>query len=144
MPRASRIYLPRNFAALLVLLGLIACTSAIPRRDSAAIAEAEAIRTAAISLMAAAGEPFAGHAAEAAALTARIGQARDAAKAMPGSGDIASAWADLIDPAGTLLGKYLAEWEARGTLAAALRQEFSAVITDALDDVVKLETQKPE
>ncbi|MDB6003070.1 MAG: hypothetical protein JWR15_57 [Prosthecobacter sp.] len=90
-----------------------------------------------LEIMSKATDPYPLHALEAGALKNRLGAARDTeAKAKRNQAAI-DLWAKMNDPAGGLLGGFLADWEKRGKVSSAFIPEKKDEVGAAFDTIAK-------
>ncbi len=127
---------------LLPALAPVACAPVAPPPNPAAQVDAAGIKAQTLSLLDAAGDPYAGHAAEVTALTARIDAAASAAAADPLNTLSARQWAVLRDPSRALYGGTMALWRSQGALSPTFRDQKKIQIGRAFDYILCLEANK--
>jgi hypothetical protein len=132
----------RAALALTLLLAPVACAPVAPPPNPAAQVNAASLKTQTLSLLDVAGDPYANHAAEVAALTARIDAAASAAAADPLNTFSARQWSVLRDPSRALYGGTIALWQSQGTLSPAFRDQKKIQIGRAFDYILCLEANK--
>lgn len=127
---------------LLPALAPVACAPVAPPPNPVAQVNAAGLKTQTLSLLDVAGDPYANHAAEVAALTARIDAAASAAAADPLNTFSARQWSVLRDPSRALYGGTIALWQSQGTLSPAFRDQKKIQIGRAFDYILCLEANK--
>ena len=127
---------------LLPALAPVACAPMAPPPNAAAQVNAANLKAQTLSLLDVAGDPYANHAAEVAALTARIEAAASAAAAQPLNTFSARQWSVLRDPSRALYGGTVALWQSQGTLGSAFRDQKKIQIGRAFDYILCLEANK--
>jgi hypothetical protein len=123
-------------------LAPVACAPMAPPPDPAAQVNAASLKAQTLSLLDVAGDPYADHAAEVAALTARIDAAASAAAATPLNTLSARQWSVLRDPNRALYGGTMALWQSQGALGQAFRDQKKIQIGRAFDYILCLEVNK--
>lgn len=131
-------------ALILVLpvLAPVACAPVAPPPNPAAQVTAASLKAQTLSLLDVAGDPYANHAAEVDALTARIDAAANAAAADPLNTFSARQWSVLRDPDRALYGGAMALWRSQGALNPAFRDQKKIQIGRAFDYILCLEANK--
>lgn len=127
---------------VLPVLAPIACAPVAPPPNPAAQVAAASLKAQTLSLLDVAGDPYANHAAEVDALTARIDAAASAAAADPLNTVSARQWAVLRDPDRALYGGTIALWRSQGALSPAFRDQKKIQIGRAFDYILCLEANK--
>ena len=127
---------------LLPALAPVACAPVAPLSSPSAQVNAAGLKAQTLSLLDVAGDPYASHAAEVAALTARIDAAASAAAADPLNTFSARQWSVLRDPTRALYGGTIALWQSQGTLSPAFRDQKKIQIGRAFDYILCLEANK--
>ena len=125
-------------------LAPVACAPMAPPPDPAAQANTASLKTQTLSLLDVAGDPYANHAAEVTALTARIDAAASAAAATPLNTLSARQWSVLRDPNRALYGGTIALWQSQGTLGQTFRDQKKIQIGRAFDYILCLEANKAQ
>jgi hypothetical protein len=125
------------FAAL--FLSACATTSVF---NQAAYEQATSLKVDALALVAESSEPYQEHAAEARDLMRRVDKAYEYAAGLPNNARSTEQWQILRDPAGHLLGGYLAKWAADGTETPAEAADVKTQIGTAFDEIIGLESGK--
>ena len=120
----------------------IACAPMAPLPDASAQVNTASLKAQTLSLLDVAGEPYANHAAEVAALTARIDAAAAAAAVDPLNTFSARQWSVLRDPGRALYGGTIALWRSQGALSPAFRDQKKIQIGRAFDYILCLEANK--
>lgn len=123
-------------------LAPVACAPVAPPPNPAAQVNAAGLKAQTLSLLDVAGDPYASHAAEVAALTARIDAAASAAAADPLNTFSARQWSVLRDPSRALYGGTIALWRSQGALGPAFRDQKKIQIGRAFDYILCLEANK--
>jgi hypothetical protein len=123
-------------------LASVGCAPVAPPPDAAAQVNAANLKAQTLSLLDVAGDPYANHAAEVAALTARIDAAASAAAAQPLNTFSARQWSVLRDPSRALYGGTVALWRSQGTLSPTFRDQKKIQIGRAFDYILCLEANK--
>ncbi|MEJ2816567.1 hypothetical protein [Caulobacter sp. CCG-8] len=134
----------RSALVLTLLLAPVACAPVAPPPNPVAQATAASLKAQTLSLLDVAGDPYANHAAEAAALTAKIDAAASAAAADPLNALSARQWDVLRDPNRALYGGTIALWQSQGTLGPAFRDQKKIQIGRAFDYILCLEANKAQ
>lgn len=129
---------------LIALLSLSCATHLISPYSETAYSMAVSLKVDALALMAEAGEPYAQHAAAVEALRLQAQKNLEYARGRPQNEDTTRQWEILLDPAGSLLGGFLARWEREKTLGADFVAEKTGQISKAFDEVIRLESHKPK
>jgi hypothetical protein len=127
---------------LLPALAPVACAPMAPTSNPSAQVNAASLKAQTLSLLDVAGDPYASHAAEVAALTARIDAAASAAAADPLNTFSARQWSVLRDPSRALYGGTVVLWQSQGTLGPAFRDQKKIQIGRAFDYILCLEANK--
>jgi len=127
---------------LLPALAPVACAPVAPLSNPVAQVNAASLKAQTLSLLDVAGDPYPSHAAEVAALTARIDAAASAAAADPLNTFSARQWSVLRDPNRALYGGTVALWQSQGTLSPAFRDQKKIQIGRAFDYILCLEANK--
>jgi len=123
-------------------LAPIACAPMAPPPNPAAQVTAASLKAQTLSLLDVSGDPYASHAAEVDALTARIDAAASAAAADPLNTFSARQWSVLRDPGRALYGGTIALWRSQGALSPAFRDQKKIQIGRAFDYILCLEANK--
>jgi hypothetical protein len=139
---ARRFPVPVLWPLLLVLGLLVACMQA--PFDQGALLRAENLRAQSLALIAVAGDPYAGRAADAAALLAAVQAERDAAAQAEGNETVVQQWDTILAADGPYLGGVLARWQAAGTLGEVFRTEAAARVAAAFDALIDTEKAKQQ
>lgn len=129
-------------ALLVPILAPVACAPVAPPPNPAAQVNAASLKAQTLSLLDVAGDPYASHAAEVTALTARIDAAASAAAADPLNTLSARQWSVLRDPSRALYGGTIVLWQSQGTLGPAFRDQKKIQIARAFDYILCLEANK--
>jgi hypothetical protein len=132
----------RAALALTLVLAPVAGAPVAPPPNPAAQVNAASLKTQTLSLLDVAADPYANHAAEVDALTARIDAAASAAAADPLNTFSARQWAVLRDPGRALYGGAIALWRSQGALSPAFRDQKKIQIGRAFDYILCLEANK--
>ncbi|KQZ18014.1 hypothetical protein [Caulobacter sp. Root1472] len=132
----------RAALALTLVLAPVACAPVAPPPNPAAQVTAASLKTQTLSLLDVAADPYANHAAEVDALTARIDAAASAAAADPLNTFSARQWAVLRDPSRALYGGAITLWRSQGALSPAFRDQKKIQIGRAFDYILCLEANK--
>ena len=129
---------------LLPALAPVACAPVAPSPNPVAQVNAASLKAQTQSLLDVAGDPYANHATEVNALTARIDSAASAAAADPRNTFSARQWAVLRDPSRGLYGGTIVLWRTQGALSPAFREQKKIQIGRAFDYILCLEANKGE
>jgi hypothetical protein len=97
-----------------------------------------------LALIDTAGDPYANHATQVDALTARIDQASALAASTPQNSLTARQWSVLGDPDRGLYGGTVKLWRAQGTLSPTYRDQKKIQIGRAFDYITCLEVNKQQ
>ena len=131
-----------RLGAVIALLGAGSCGPTIAPFSEQAYDLAVTLKVRSLALMSQAGRPYADHAAAVAELRLELERAYEFAKGRPQNEDSAAQWALLIAPEGNLLGGFLQRWHERSTLSPAFVTEARALISEAFDHIIGLESGK--
>jgi hypothetical protein len=129
-------------SVLFVLLALAGCAPTIAPFSERAYEQAVELKVEALAVMGAATEPFEPHRDAVEALRLDLDKAYEFARGRPDNELSARQWAILRDPDRNLLGGFLARWEAEGALSPFFVTEAQALVADAFDTVIGLESGK--
>ena len=124
------------------LAALPACAPISPPYNPAVQSNTASLKTDTLALLDSAGDPYADHAAQADALTARIEAAASVAAGTPQNALAARQWAVLRDPDRALYGGAIKLWRTQGTLGPAFRDQKKIQIGRAFDYILCLEANK--
>ncbi|WP_165184062.1 hypothetical protein [Caulobacter soli] len=127
---------------LLPALAPVACAPVAPPPNPVAQVNAASLKSQTLSLLDVTGDPYASHAAEVAALSARIDAAASAAAADPLNTFSARQWSVLRDPNRALYGGTVVLWQSQGTLSPTFRDQKKIQIGRAFDYILCLEANK--
>jgi hypothetical protein len=120
-------------------LSLPSCASISPF-NPVAYEQAVSLKVDALALMTKAREPFRGHRPEVEALASRVEKAYEFARGLPDNEIATAQWALLKDPERRLLGGFLRRWEKDSTLSETFIVEAKALVADAFDTIIGLES----
>jgi len=133
----------RRAVLSLALAPLLAtCAPTISQFSPIAYEQATSLKVDAQSLMGKATEPYANHEEEVATLTLRVAKAYEFARGRPRNEISARQWAILADSSRNLLGGFLARWKRESTLSATFVTEAKALVAEAFDTIIGLESGK--
>lgn len=136
-PRCSALLL---VAVLPALLG--ACRPAISPYSHTAFVQATSLKARSLRMMDRATGPPADATRDLEALRGDLDAALEYAKARPRNAFSTGQWERLLDPAGHLLGGFLARWEREGPLPPTFIVEAKRLVADAFDTISGLESGK--
>jgi hypothetical protein len=132
--------------ALLVLVALGACRTSKKEQtynfDPAAHQRAVELKSKTLSLMAASGESYSSHRADADALAAAMDEAHQLSAAAAENALVAAEWAAMKDSAGDLYGGFARRWQASGRVDEAARDAAMSRVTIRFDYILCLEAAK--
>jgi hypothetical protein len=135
-------YAPRVVVSLALAPLLATCAPTISQFSPIAYEQATSLKVDAQSLMGKATQPYANHEGEVTALTLRVAKAYEFARGRPRNDISARQWAILADSSRNLLGGFLARWKRESTLSATFVTEMKALVADAFDTIIGLESGK--
>jgi hypothetical protein len=110
--------------------------------DQQAYQNAADVKALTLSVVDRAGDRYASRRTEAEALQAAIDRAYTYASAQPNNQLAIQAWSVVRNPQGGSVGEYLAQWQRRGTLPPAYRNEKRRQLAQQVDYVVCIEANK--
>ena len=143
---------PGRVLFLSALVAVLAgCTPQVPHIvtapfDSLSLQRAKDLKDQSLLLMQKAKDPPAPHAAEIQQLKDQLEIAQQAA-AQKGAANAPATqqWATMNDPKGALLGGFLQKWQTENRpQSAAFIADESKIVSDAFDQIIKLENGKPK
>jgi hypothetical protein len=138
----------RAALALTLLLSatplLPACAPVSAPFDPVAQTNAASLKAETLALIDLAADPYAGHAAQVVALTAKLDAAANMAAATPRNSLAARQWSVLRDPDRGLYGGTVKLWQAQDTLSPAFRDQKKIQIGRAFDYILCLEANKQQ
>ncbi|MGH6923587.1 MAG: hypothetical protein ACRED5_07590 [Propylenella sp.] len=132
--------------ALLVLVALGACRTSKKDEtynfDPAAHQRAVELKSKTLSLMAASGESYSAHRADAETLAAAMDEAHRLSAAAADNELVAAEWAGMKDASGDLYGGFARRWQANGRVDEAARDAAMNRVTTRFDYILCLEAAK--
>jgi len=128
-------------SALTLSLTIWSCAS-ISVFSPEAYKQAVDLKVESLNLMSFATMPFADYEEEVFYLTTELDKAFEFSKGRPDNEISTEQWKILIDQEGNLLGGFLKRWETEGTLSEMFVVEMQALVSDAFDTIIGLESGK--
>lgn len=132
----------RVLLALVGLIGAASCGPTIAPFSEQAYDLAVTLKVRTLALMDRATEPYATHADAVADLRLELERAHEFAKGRPRNEDSAAQWALMVAPDGNLAGGFLRRWQERSTLGRVFVTEARALVAEAFDQIIGLESGK--
>lgn len=136
------ISLLKRFLAPGLLLLIFACAPLIAPFSEQAYQNATSLKARSLALVALSGDDFAAHGEEAHTLLIDVDAAYEYAKGIPKNQLSTSAWAEMRDPAGGLIGEFVAKWQRTGKQNVAFREAKAELIAEGFDAIICLEVYK--
>jgi hypothetical protein len=142
---------PLSLSLLIALVSLGGCITVAPLSQTAyeqatssqtAYEQATSIKAEALVLMDKAATPYAEHQQEVSALLLRTEKAYEYAKGRPKNESSTRQWEIIKDPSHDLLGGFMKRWSQSSTLTPAFIGEAKAIVADAFDTVIGIESGK--
>lgn len=131
-----------SLVLIAALLPLWACGPTISRFSPMAYERATSLKVESLAVMERASEPFERHAEAAGEIRASLDKAYEYARGRPGNAISTRMWEVVRDPERNLLGGFLARWERESRLSPAFIEEAQALVSDAFDSIIGLESGK--
>lgn len=132
----------RRFLALGLLFAVFACAPLLAPFSEPAYEHATSLKARSLAMVALSGDDFAAHDDEARALLVDVDAAYEYAKGIPKNQLSTSAWNEMRDPSGGLLGEFVGKWQRSGQQNAAFRAAKSEQIAQGFDVIICLEVYK--
>ena len=129
---------------LLAALLLLASCRTIATYDQVAYEKATAAKAEALTLMDKAGDPYSAHQGQVESVLLSIDKAYEYDRGRARNNLTVKQWEVLRDPAGHLLGGFVRQWRAKGSLNPAYVTEKKPDIAEAFDQIIELERGKPK
>jgi len=128
---------------LAIFLSIISCeTTSIALYDETAYSQIISLKVDSLSLIEKATESYSLHEAEVNALQKELQFAYEYARGRPKNEITAEQIFLLINPEGYLLGGFFTRWESEGSLKRAFVENAKALIAEAFDQIIGLESGK--
>ena len=127
---------------LFVALGLSSCAPHISPFSQTAYRQATSLKVESLELMNEATTPYEEHEQDVEELRTEVEKAYEYAKGLPNNEVTTRQWDILKDPGRNLLGGFLERWRERSTLSRAFVDEAKALVADAFDTIIGLESGK--
>lgn len=137
----SRQLLYRPIAYQFLFLLILSCTS-ISFYSEKAYEQATSLKVESLAVVDLATEDISDHQSEVGELKMKLLKAYEYAKGRPRNEISAAQWQKLIDPNRNLLGGFLKRWEEQSKLSKVFVEEAKALVSDAFDTIIDLESGK--
>lgn len=125
------------------VLLLSACSTLVSNFDQNTYVAASDIKLQSLELISHASDPASSHQADIDALSAKLSAQLSYELGKGASNSISyHQWSKVGDSNGNLLGKFLGDWNGGKTFSSAYIQEKSSQISDAFDEILRLEGAK--
>ncbi len=130
------------FGLMFILFILYGCAPGIALYSEKAYDQAVTLKVKSLRLMDKAGEPYDSHLEGIEALLFEMDKAHEYAKGRPRNELSARQWEILKDPGANLLGGFMMRWKEQDVLPLFFIREAKAVVSDAFDAIIGLESGK--
>ena len=136
----------RHCVIFVFLVLLSACAPLIGPYSPVAYQNATSLKAETLALMDKAAEPYDTHKGEVDKLFVEANKAHEFVKGIPSNSSSSKQWQILIKPDGDLMGKFFYRWATSNarTLTKTYIDEFKLIISDAYDEIIRLEANKKE
>ena len=137
-----------NVAASFGLLAVVLMSGCFTVQNPVSLANSQSLKGSTLALMNKATEPYSAHMQEISDQNARLEQAYDHELGRASNGPSTKLWVTLLHAAPNLPGsgiyaRFLAQWQAQGTLSPVYITDKKGTVGQAFDKIISLENAKP-